>query len=320
MQSTIARVAPPTVLQRHRQPVAARMRALLAPYRGGVYDLVEYHLGWRDGEGRPCDGHDGKMMRPALCLAAAAAFDTEDCALNAAAALELLHAFSLVHDDIEDGDELRRHRPTLWAAHGVPLALNAGDSLFALAHRALDESVASLPPARTLQARRIFDDACLRMIEGQHLDLQFESREEVSLDEYLAMVRRKTGALIGASLALGAVCAGAEEQDVETLRDAGVEIGVAFQAVDDGLSVWGDAAVTGKAAGNDAGRGKKSLPAVLARERGLPVEAPAVREAVRSEAQRHASSAREAIRSTGARAEAVAELEQLIAFTLSREC
>ncbi len=304
-----------------RSRVSARMRELLAPYEGGVYALVAYHLGWTDERGRPLDAPAGKLMRPALCLTVARACGAAEDALDAAAAVELLHAFSLVHDDIEDGDRERRHRPTLWALRGIPLAINAGDSLFALAHRVLIHAAASLDSERALAALRIFSDACVRMIEGQHDDLEFEARASVALDDYLRMTSGKTGALVGASLALGALFAGAPICDVDALRLAGVDLGVAFQAVDDALSVWGDAARTGKAVGNDVARGKKSLPVVLAAERNISPASAVVREAALALADGCAARARAAILATrvGADPLAVGKIDALIDFILRRE-
>ncbi len=318
----------------YRRLVSSYLRDVLAPLGEGVYALVAYHLGCRDANGRPAGGLAGKMLRPLLCLAACRGYGDPQQAVGAAAALELLHAFSLVHDDIEDGDQERRLRPTLWTLVGVPLAINAGDSLFALAQRALVDAVSVTPPDRLVQALRLFSDACLRMIEGQHLDIEFESRESVSIDEYLDMARRKTGALIGASLALGGLCGGAPAADVERLWDAGLELGLAFQAVDDALAVWGDPAHTGKAVGNDLARGKKSLPAVLAMQRGLEASLLQSRslEAVREELQRlgvaaevqsmaagQALAGRRLLDETAMSAEGRQELDVLIDFILLRE-
>ncbi len=304
-----------------RALVTRRMRELLAPYRGGVYDLVAYHLGWVDADGNPAEASGGKLVRPLLCLAAARGYGDERVALDAAVAIELLHAFSLVHDDIEDGDTERRHRPTLWTLRGVPLAINAGDSLFALAHRVLIDAVASLAASEGLLALRIFVEAALRMIEGQHHDLEFEARPSVSLDEYLRMTSAKTGALIGASLALGGVFGGAPERDIGVLRDAGVAIGVAFQAVDDALGVWGDARRTGKAVGNDLARGKKSLPVVLRASLGIDGRDgnAALRSATLSVAREHAERGRELLRRTAMTSAALADIEGMIEFILERE-
>lgn len=313
--------APATVGEDRRSVVARRMRELLSPYRGGVYDLVAYHLGWTDVRGRPVAAPGGKLLRPLLCLAAAGGYGDERAALDAAVAIELLHAFSLVHDDIEDGDTERRHRPTLWALRGVPLAINAGDSLFALSHRVLIDAVASLPAPDAVRALRIFEDATLRMIEGQHADLEYESRPTVTVEQYLQMTSGKTGALIGASLAMGGLFGGAPDRDVDTLRDAGVAIGVAFQAVDDALSAWGDAARTGKAVGNDAARGKKSLPVVLRgtlNGDGRDPEA-ALRSATRALAREYAERGRALLRRTTMRPEGIADIEAMIDFILERD-
>ncbi len=307
-----------------REHTAVRMRDALAPREGGVYDLVAYHLGWRDEHGLPLpDASPGKMLRPLLCLTVASGFGGADDALGAAASLELLHAFSLVHDDIEDGDERRHHRPTLWTLRGVPLAINAGDSLFALAQRALIEATEGLAPDRAMVALRIFNDACLAMIEGQHQDIEFEARPSVTRAEYLEMTAGKTGALIGASLALGALFAGAPLDDVEALRQCGVDLGIAFQAVDDALSVWGDPARTGKSVGNDEGRGKKSLPVIIETERAagrcVGLRDSDVRDVTLELADDYARSAMTALRSTNIGAEARHQLGTIVTFILARE-
>ena len=323
MQST---AAPPrsipdvvTLLAHDRREVAARMRDLLPGPHDGVYALVAYHLGWRDERGAACEGATGKLLRPALLLTAARGFEPAPAAVDAACACEFLHAFSLVHDDIEDGDRERRHRPTLWALHGVPLAINAGDSLFALAHGTMIEAASTLPHARIADALRIFNDACLAMIEGQHADISYESTAGVTRDDYLLMTSGKTGALIGASLALGGMFGGASDDDVEALRQAGVDLGIAFQAVDDALAVWGDPTRTGKAVGNDAARGKKSLPVVIGAERGCAVDDASVREHVQELAREHAGRALERMRATAIGQGASSRLEAIAAYILGRE-
>lgn len=308
-----------TLLAHDRRVVATRMRALLRDPHDGVYALVAYQIGWRDEHGAPCEGASGKLLRPALLLTAARGFEPLPAAADAACALEFLHAFSLVHDDIEDGDRERRHRPTLWALHGVPLAINAGDSLFALAHGTMIDAASTLPPARIADALRTFNDACLAMIEGQHADISYESSAGVTRDDYLLMTSGKTGALIGASLALGAMFGGASDDDVEALRQAGVDLGIAFQAVDDALAVWGDPARTGKAVGNDAARGKKSLPVVIAAERGCAPDDARVREDVQALAREHAARAIERMQATAIDEEAASRLETIAAYILGRE-
>jgi len=320
MQSTApaAGAAPAAVPlpDQYRARVTARLRECV-PADHGVYELVAYHLGWRDAAGAPCAARAGKMLRPSLLLAVAEGYGAGGSAVGAAAALELLHAFSLVHDDIEDGDRQRRHRPTLWALHGVPLALNAGDSLFALAQRTMIDAAATLSHERATAAMRIFTDACLRMIEGQHDDLSYEAQASVSRDAYLRMTAGKTGALIGASLALGALFGGAPDRDVDTCAAGGIDLGIAFQCVDDALGAWGDPARTGKAVGADAARGKKSLPAIIAAERRY--DRAAVRREVAAIASAHAGAALAALRTTSIAPVAMRRLEDITAYILGRE-
>ncbi|MDQ7030015.1 MAG: polyprenyl synthetase family protein [Ardenticatenia bacterium] len=184
----------------------------------------------------------------------------------AAAAVELLHEFSLVHDDIEDGDRERRGRPTLWAVWGLAQAINAGDALFALAFRALNGlAERDVPPGLILEAQRRFVRTVMRLCEGQHLDLAFEQRVDITPDDYVLMVGGKTAALVALAAELGGLVAGAEEKLVSALARFGRAVGLAFQMQDDLLGLWGNPERTGKPAGNDLRRRKKSLPILLAR-------------------------------------------------------
>jgi geranylgeranyl diphosphate synthase type I len=207
-------------------------------------------------------------VRPALCLLACeAAGGDRQTAVPAAAAVELVHAFSLVHDDIQDRDRERHHRPAVWTVWGEAQAINAGDALLALAHLALGElRDGGLSPDSVLQAVRRLDEATLEMVEGQVLDLQMEDREDADVREYLDMVSRKTGALFGCALELGALAATAAPEVQAAFGRLGSALGVAFQMRDDMLGAWGDEAKTGKPAGADILRRKKSLPIVLAFE------------------------------------------------------
>jgi len=254
--------------------IEEEMRAVLAtrhPLLAYHYEMMHYHMGWADESLRPITLAAGKRIRPLLCLMSCAAVGGDPTsALPAAAAVEILHNFSLVHDDIQDGDETRRHRPTLWALWGVPQAINVGDGMFALAYASLvrakvSSSIDLLPdPAGnnswTLKAFERFTEICIRLTEGQHLDLSFEEREDVTAAEYLRMIEGKTAALIAGSLALGAQFGGAGHRKSECLYQFGHNIGMAFQIQDDILGIWGDPEVTGKPAGNDILRRKKSLP------------------------------------------------------------
>lgn len=246
-------------------PLEAEMRAVLAgnePSTAAHYGMIHYHMGWVDADFRPVALPAGKRLRPLLCLMACQEVGGDPAqALPAAAALEILHNFSLVHDDIEDGDKQRRHRPTVWAIWGVPQAINAGDAMFALAFAALQRlSLHTVPAETVLGALRIFTETCVALTEGQHLDISFEQRACVSVEEYMRMIQGKTAALIGASVAIGGLVGGAAPGVDAALRRFGQSIGLAFQIQDDILGVWGDPAVTGKAAGADILRRKKSLP------------------------------------------------------------
>ena len=227
--------------------------------------MVRYHLGWEDAEGRPAEA-SGKCLRPALCLLACEAVGGEARrALPAAAAVELTHNFSLVHDDIQDRDRERRHRPTIWSIWGDAQAINAGDALLALAHRVLLDLAEEGPPADTvMEAARLLDERTLEMVEGQVMDLEFETRSEVDMASYLDMVDRKTASLFDCSLRLGALAASAEPALVEGLGRFGRALGVAFQLRDDVLGVWGSEEQTGKPPAADIRRRKKSLPIVHA--------------------------------------------------------
>ena len=252
------------------------MKAVLAtthPVQANHYAMMHYHMGWADESLRPgtLGAAAGKRIRPLLCLLACEAVGGNPAeALQAAAAIEILHNFSLVHDDIEDGDETRRHRPTIWALWGVPQAINVGDGMFALAFAALLRSVESVsvgdPPStasgndRVLAALHRFSRICIELTEGQHLDMSFEEREDVTVAEYLHMIAGKTAALIAGSTALGALFGGAMKQETECLHRFGFNMGQAFQIQDDILGIWGDPDLTGKPAGNDILKRKKSLP------------------------------------------------------------
>ncbi|HXG42497.1 MAG TPA: polyprenyl synthetase family protein [Dehalococcoidia bacterium] len=262
----------PTAFQRYRPELEAALRSFLSRQDPPLlYRMVRYHLGWEDADGRPQAGSGGKALRPVLCLLSCEAVGGAwPSALPAAVALELVHNFSLVHDDIQDRDRERRHRPTVWAVWGEAQAINAGDALLAAAQLALAHlPEAGVPHERAVAAAQALAAATLEMVEGQVLDLQFEGRERVSLDEYLDMVSRKTGALFDAALRLGAMV-GCDRSDVwEAMGRVGRLLGLAFQVRDDMLGVWGQEERTGKPAA-DVRRRKKGLPVVYALSQGGP--------------------------------------------------
>lgn len=227
------------------------------------YAMMEYHLGWD----APA-ATSGKRLRPLLCLLTCAASGGQwEQALPLGAAIELLHNFSLIHDDIQDNSPLRRGRPTVWQKWGQAQAINAGDAMFTLAHLA--------PHALThrgisadvgLQALEIFGHTCLTLTQGQYLDMSFETRARVTVTEYLAMIEGKTAALVAASAELGALIAGVEAERQVQYQQFGRGLGLAFQIQDDVLGIWGDPAVTGKSAASDLEKRKKSLPVVYGLE------------------------------------------------------
>lgn len=247
------------------------MRAVLRTRESAVDDhylMMQYQMGWVDEKLEPGDFSAGKRVRPLLCLMACAEMGGDPVkAIPAAAAVEILHNFSLVHDDIEDGDRVRRHRPALWTVWGLAQGINVGDGMFALAYRALLRGQnREIPSDALLLAVDRFTRTCVALTEGQYLDLSFENRSQVSVVEYLRMIEGKTASLIAASLAMGAVLGEATTSAESALYQFGRNIGLAFQIRDDILGIWGEPEVTGKAAGNDILRRKKSLPLLYALE------------------------------------------------------
>jgi geranylgeranyl diphosphate synthase type I len=223
---------------------------------------MQYHMGWLSTNLEPVQASSGKRVRPLLCLLSCAAVGGLPVqAVPAAAGLELLHNFSLIHDDIEDASATRRHRPTAWAVFGMPRACNAGDGMFSLAHAAFQQLPGrGVAPAIALEALRLFDEMCVRLTEGQFLDMSFEGRPDVSVDSYFQMIAGKTGALLAASSEIGAVIGGAAPETADGYRRFGAALGRAFQVRDDILGIWGDETVTGKSAASDILSKKQSLP------------------------------------------------------------
>jgi len=252
--------------ERYRAAIVAGLQAALA--RPGIEhaSYMRYHMGFEDADGHRIDAAGGKMLRPAIVLLACEAVGAAASrAMPAAVAIELLHNFSLIHDDIEDQSALRHGRPTLWARVGIAQAINAGDGMFVFAQRTmLDLRESGVEPERVLAAARMLNDACIALCEGQHEDLAFERRPRVTQAEYESMIAGKTAALIGASMGIGATAGGADEATATALALCGIRLGMAFQIQDDVLGIWGEPSETGKPASDDIRARKKSFPIVYA--------------------------------------------------------
>jgi len=238
------------------------------PASAGVYEMCRYHLGL-DGS-----GSSGKRMRPVLGLLAYASITGDHhAALPGAAAVELGHNFSLVHDDIEDRDLERRHRATLWSLHGIPQAINTGDMLFSLSRVALHRLTDLGFPDRTvLRLMRLYDETCVALCEGQYMDMRASDGDgatPMSVEVYFDMIGRKTAALIAAGIEGGALLATEDEDVIRHYRSFGWDLGMAFQLNDDLLGIWGKAQATGKEP-TDIARHKKTLPVLYAFENADP--------------------------------------------------
>ncbi|MFF8030069.1 MULTISPECIES: family 2 encapsulin nanocompartment cargo protein polyprenyl transferase [unclassified Streptomyces] len=262
------------LLERARAAVDPVLRAAIGSLPGPIRRIALYHFGWEHADGTPADGGSGKAIRPALVLAAASSLGgptARAAAVRAAAAVELVHNFTLLHDDVMDRDTTRRHRPTAWTVFGASEAILAGDALQALALRLLAEDRHPAAPAAAVRLAGCVIELCA----GQHADTTMErlGPGEVTLDETLVMAESKTGALLGCACAIGALYAQAADPDVAALDAFGRAAGLAFQLIDDVIGIWGDPLRTGKPAGADLAARKKSLPVVAALTSGTPAAA-----------------------------------------------
>ncbi|MFJ2439094.1 family 2 encapsulin nanocompartment cargo protein polyprenyl transferase [Streptomyces sp. NPDC087658] len=262
------------LLERTRIAVDPPLRSAVAALPRALRRVAAYHFGWEHADGAPASEPAGKVIRPALVLAAARALGGDPTAgeatyaVRAAVAVELAHNFTLLHDDVIDEDPTRRHRATAWTVFGAPDAIVAGDAMMALALRVLAEDPHPAAPAASARLASCVIELCA----GQQADCAFEGLgpHEVSLPECVAMATAKTGALLGTSCALGALYAGADDEQVDAMDAFGREAGLAFQLIDDLIGIWGDPGRTGKPAGADLVAHKKSLPVVAALASGTP--------------------------------------------------
>lgn len=233
----------------------------------GLETILRYHLGLNGNGGEASD--QGKRIRPLLVLLAGYAVSGNwQPAIPSAAAVELLHNFSLIHDDIEDKSEIRRGRETVWKKWGIPLAINAGDALYTLSYDELNKLCKTVNENAAYRSTQVLIDTCLHLTGGQHLDISFEKQHILSIDSYWDMISGKTAALISACLLLGAIAGNASVGSEKSLADFGRFLGLSFQVLDDWLGIWGETQKTGKSSASDLVLGKKTLPILYGVERG----------------------------------------------------
>ncbi len=235
----------------------------LPSYETELRKMIVYHLGWEGGTNGP--DTQGKRIRPLLLLLTTISLDSAwQSALPAAASIELIHNFSLIHDDIQDKSELRRNRPTIWTKWGIPQAINTGDTMFTLAQLAMLKMAEEKSPLIALRANQLLNQACISLTNGQYLDLLYETRSELTLDDYWPMIEGKTAALLAACTEVGALLSSTTAERISALRNFGFYLGMAFQVQDDLLGIWGEESETGKSTDSDLVSGKKTLPVLYA--------------------------------------------------------
>jgi len=240
------------------------------PHTKIYHEMLTYHMGWSGVNAGP--EATGKRIRPLLVLltSESAATTTGESsittwknALPAAAAVELIHNFSLVHDDIQDHSDKRRGRSTVWVNWGIPQAINAGDGLFVLSNLAITDLIKYYPAEIVVKASQTLHNTCLDLTRGQYLDMSYENRSDLVVDDYWPMTSGKTAALLSCCCAIGALLGGADDASVDAYRSFGHYLGLAFQVQDDILGIWGDENLTGKSSASDLVVGKKSLPVIV---------------------------------------------------------
>jgi len=223
------------------------------------HEMLTYHMGWT-GEGAGPKA-TGKRIRPLLVLLVTASYKSKWLhALSAAAAIELVHNFSLVHDDIQDNSDKRRGRTTVWKKWDMPQAINVGDALFVISNQAIMDLEKNYPANTVVRTARVIHNACLDLTRGQYLDMAYESRNDLSIEDYWKMIEGKTASLLSACTQVGAILGSADESTIEQYHIFGRDLGLAFQVQDDILGIWGNEALTGKSAASDLVEGKNSLP------------------------------------------------------------
>ncbi len=298
----------PPSLARYTDVLEAALRSAVPQDDVPLHRALRYHMGWADPQGIPIAGAGGKRLRPILCLMTCEAVGGSLLeAMPAAVAVELVHNFSLVHDDIQDRDRERHQRPTVWTLWGEPQAMSVGNALYSLACKAmLDLARHQVASPVVLQALAKLMNSSLAMLEGQYLDLEFEQRLDVTPQEYLDMISLKTGALISCAMEMGSLVGSEDPSTVALFLQSGLHIGQLFQLRDDVLGIWGDSATTGKPMHSDIQRKKKTFPVVYAFQHATGAGAKTLHRLYQKE-QLHGDDVRqvvEVVEATGARREA----------------
>lgn len=251
----------PEVFYRYRDDIVKELASNINGGKLAMYDMMRYHMGWIDEQGNLQDA-GGKLVRPTLLILTCECVGGDwRSALPAAAAVELVHNFSLIHDDIEDGDKERRQRATVWRIWGEPQAINVGDAMHSMSRLALnwlDDKV--IAPKKILRAASILDKTCLELCEGQYLDILYESKVDININDYILMTDLKTASLITCSVKLGALLGTDDEATVQRFERFGRKLGMAYQMIDDVLGIWGDEPFS------DILKKKKTLPIIYALE------------------------------------------------------
>ena len=263
-----------TMLTTIEKELQNQVQRLNQPHTKPFHEMLTYHMGWT-GAG---SNATGKRIRPLITLLSMASINSNNeeiksnsinwlHAVSAASAIELIHNFSLVHDDIQDNSELRRGRKTVWVKWGQPMAINAGDALFVIAYQSMLDLSKHYPAEMVVQATQILSDVCLKLTQGQFLDMSYENRNDLSIEDYWHMLGGKTASLLSACTQIGSLLGYAKPEKVEAYRLFGYHLGLAFQVQDDILGIWGDESVTGKSVASDLVEGKNSLPVLFALEK-----------------------------------------------------
>lgn len=258
-----------TMLEAVEKELQGQVQRLNQSYTKEFHEMLTYHMGWT-GEGAGAQA-TGKRIRPLITLLSTASINSKGKknnsaslnwlhAVTAAASIELIHNFSLVHDDIQDNSELRRGRKTAWVKWGQPLAINAGDAFFVIAYQSMLDLSKHYPAEIVLQATTILSDICLKLTQGQFLDMSYENRHDLTIEDYWHMIGGKTASLLSACTHIGSLLGYAKHDKVEAYRAFGYHLGLAFQVQDDMLGIWGDESITGKSVASDLVEGKNSLP------------------------------------------------------------